>query len=89
MSTHKHASAEIEVIRYGEVVNIDIEAIIHPASRGSRDRYGLAYEPDEPEEIEITEVAALAHVSKWSDLTSAEQEEALEAIRNSASAFRP
>jgi len=66
--------ATITIEREGEEIEIEVFGEYRPAERGSRDRYGLPLEPDEPEELELTEAA------HGFTLTREEEAQAIEAL---------
>jgi len=58
-------------------MKIDITAEYSPPTRGARDQYGAALEPDDPEEIEILD--AVDELGNTRTLSSAEHQAAIEA----------
>ncbi len=61
------------IYRNNEDLDIEVDFIVHPSSRGHRDKYGAPEEPDTPAEIEITAARRVDNKQEI-ELTSSEED---------------
>ena len=69
------------IIRDGEVVELECDVDITPASRGHRDSFGCPESPDEPSEAEIRSITP-GEIELDADETAAVEGKALEAAED-------